>query len=65
LKHAAVVPNCSVFSNGTNMVLQTQVFEQPCLSFGDNYSEKKDDLNRLNYIQRRQEDKGRKGKKEV
>jgi len=47
------------------MVLQTQVFEQPCLSFGDNYSEKKDDLNRLNYIQRRQEDKGRKGKKEV
>jgi hypothetical protein len=35
------------------------------LSFGDNYSEKKDDLNRLNYIQRRQEDKGRKEKKEV
>jgi hypothetical protein len=35
------------------------------LSVGDNYSEKKDDLNRLNYIQRRQEDKGRKEEKEI
>jgi hypothetical protein len=35
------------------------------LSFGGNYSEKKDDLNRLNYIQRREEDKGRKENKEI